>query len=101
MLRRLRSADEDRFDAHVREVKARLAALDEAFRAPAAPTAERDAALMDVVGRMDALHGQMSALERRAAQVGPREEAIADGLREIRTMLEGAFAGFLRQFWRQ
>jgi len=84
LLRHIRTTDEERFDVHVREVKARLAALDEAIRAPAPFTAERSAAITEVVARMDTLQGKMSVLESRAADVGPRE----DGLREIKAMLE-------------
>lgn len=91
MLRQLRNADEERFDAHVREFKERLAALDDAIHAPAPPPAECDTTLMDVVGRMDALQGQISALDRRVAQVGPREEAVADGLKQIKAMLGGIY----------
>ncbi|KAH9840597.1 uncharacterized protein C8Q71DRAFT_854476 [Rhodofomes roseus] len=84
VLRQTRSTDEERFEEHVREMKARLAALDEAIRVPAQSAAERDAAVTNVVARMEALQGQMTALEHRAADVGPLE----DGLKEIRAMLE-------------
>lgn len=87
MLRQLRSADEERFDAQIRDVKERLAALDEAFHAPA-PVSERDATLVDVVGRIDTLQGQMAALERCAA--GP-SEATMDTLKDIKAMIQGAF----------
>ena len=90
MLRQLRSADEERFEAQIREVKERLAALNEAMHAPS-PTAERDAALTDVVGRMDALQGQMSALERSVVAGGLGEPSVAGNVREITAMVQGAF----------
>ena len=93
LLRQLRSADEERFEAQIREVKERLAALDEAIHAPA-PASERDATLMDVIGRMDILQGQMSALERCAA--GPSESTMTESLKDIKALIQGAFPWFPR-----
>ncbi|KZT66322.1 hypothetical protein DAEQUDRAFT_730444 [Daedalea quercina L-15889] len=87
LLRQIRNTDEERFEAHVCEVKARLAALDEAIHMPAVHNPEHDAALVDVVARMNTLQGKMSALEHQAAEAGPREELSAD-LKEIKAMLE-------------